>query len=96
MEGVASLECGARDAPAAVAASFNLRTVQVNGADAHGDAHRVEFAGIRDLHSYRRMDDLRHDATRDTMWIGKGVKAPWLVVAAIVAAGVVVIRLFGG
>jgi len=30
------------------------------------------------------------------MWIGKGVKAPWLVVAAIVAAGVVVIRLFGG
>jgi hypothetical protein len=37
-----------------------------------------------------------HDARRDTMWIGKGVKAPWLVVAGIVAAALVAVRLFGG
>ena len=40
-------------------------------------------------------DRFRHDAHRDTMWLGKGVKLPWLVVAGIVAAAFVAVRLFG-
>ena len=33
----------------------------------------------------------RHDAVRDTMWIGKGVASPWLVVLGIVALAVVLV-----
>ena len=29
---------------------------------------------------------LRHDAMRDTMWLGKSTPAPWLIVAVIVLA----------
>jgi len=30
------------------------------------------------------MDVHRHNAVRDTMWIGKGVRSPWLLVLGIV------------
>jgi hypothetical protein len=40
-------------------------------------------------------DKFRHNALRDTMWLGKGVKLPWLVVAGIVALAFVAARLFG-
>jgi hypothetical protein len=36
-----------------------------------------------------------HDALRETMWLGKGVKAPWLLVVGIVAAAYVVAHMFG-
>ena len=38
---------------------------------------------------------LPHDASRETMWLGKGVKAPWLLAAGIVVAAYVVAHLFG-
>jgi hypothetical protein len=41
-------------------------------------------------------DKFRHNALRDTMWLGKGVKAPWLVFAGIVALAYAAVRLFGG
>jgi hypothetical protein len=41
-------------------------------------------------------DQFRHIALRDTMWIGKGVKRPWLVVADVIAAAYMAARLFGG
>jgi len=40
-------------------------------------------------------DKFRHNALRDTMWLGKGVKLPWLVVAGIVAVAFLAVRLFG-
>ena len=40
-------------------------------------------------------DRFRHDAMRDTMWLGKGVKAPWLVVAGIVVAAFFAVQFLG-
>ncbi|HEX7943365.1 MAG TPA: hypothetical protein VF495_01795 [Phenylobacterium sp.] len=30
----------------------------------------------------------QHDAVRDTQWVGKGVRMPWLLVLAIVAVAI--------
>jgi hypothetical protein len=30
----------------------------------------------------------QHDAVRDTAWVGKGVRLPWLLVLAIVAVAI--------
>ena len=39
-------------------------------------------------------DRFRHDAVRDTHWVGKGVANPWLVVLAIVALAAIGAAIF--
>jgi hypothetical protein len=39
-------------------------------------------------------DRFRHEAVRDTRWIGKGVGSPWLVVFGIVALAAIAIVVF--
>jgi hypothetical protein len=35
----------------------------------------------------------QHDAVRDTAWVGKGVRMPWLLVLAIVGAAIALAML---
>ena len=49
---------------------------------------------MRPSSTRRPVDAQLHDTVRDMMWIGKGVRAPWLMVAGIVlAAGALVLLL---
>lgn len=42
------------------------------------------------------MDRFKHQALRDTHWLGKGVRQPWLLVLGIIGAAYLAVRLFGG
>ena len=41
------------------------------------------------------MDKFRHNAQRDSAWIGKGVRPVWLIAAGIVALAFIATQLIG-
>lgn len=43
----------------------------------------------------RQRHPLRHEALKDTLWVGKGASPLWIVVGAILVGAFIAIKLFG-